>query len=170
MRCMVSMNMLGALTLSMLLNRSPIRPELNSRLQTESNPPPVGVVDCGPLTDSILVVHNRDGYVVHHKIGQKRSDETVVRPHPLDVSAAANAENYSLSSPYDADYAAARHPLKVVAEIEGHRLCLVRGFLGERRSGEQSPRLHGRALALFATPDSAQTREDLSGCVEVDWV
>ena len=117
--------MVSALALSILFGPcvlplgSQIRHELAAELQPESIPPPLGVVDCRLLTDSILVVHYRDGYVLHHKIGQKRSDETVVRPHPLDVIAAAKADEYTLSSRNDADYSTSRHPLSVARKSKG---------------------------------------------------
>jgi hypothetical protein len=53
------------------------------------------------LTDRILLVHVREGRVVHHKRGEPRSQETVLLD-PLDVAAAARPQSYALSGPQGA--------------------------------------------------------------------
>src|SRR5437868_1567714 len=55
------------------------------------------IVDVLPLTNRILMVHFQDGHVVHHKKGQKRTDEQVVAK-PLDLEQAVLRANYRLSS------------------------------------------------------------------------
>ncbi len=55
------------------------------------------VVSVLPLTDRIVMVHLNEGKVIHHKLGQKRSDEKVVID-PLDVVKATRPATFSLRS------------------------------------------------------------------------
>jgi hypothetical protein len=76
------------------------------------------VVEVLPLTDRILMVHLDDGYVIHHKRGQKRSDERVVAV-PLDVAAASRAATYAISSPDDPAYRKSVRPSDVGRKTKG---------------------------------------------------
>lgn len=58
------------------------------------------ILDCGPLTDRIVLVHFKDGYVIHHKRGEARTHETVITD-PLDTAAAENPASYTIESPDD---------------------------------------------------------------------
>ena len=71
-----------------------------------------------PLTDRILMVHFQDGYVVHHKKGQKRTDEKVVAK-PLDVELAAKPASYLLSSSDDPAYKRGRNPTHIGRKSKG---------------------------------------------------
>jgi hypothetical protein len=82
-------------------------------LTAESFPPRIGVVDVRPLTNSILVIHYRDGYVLHHKAGQKRGEETVVLRNPLNVKSASLASSFLVSSTGDAHYMSPVSPQKI---------------------------------------------------------
>ena len=75
------------------------------------------VKDVLPLTESIVLVHFDDGYVVHHKKGQKRSDERVV-VQPLDVAKAQDPASYTVSSSDDASFGTAK-PLRVSRKTKG---------------------------------------------------
>jgi endoglucanase len=50
------------------------------------------------LTDRILLLHVKEGHVVHHQKGQPRSAEKVVID-PLDVAAAMRPDSYTLTGP-----------------------------------------------------------------------
>lgn len=71
-----------------------------------------------PLTDRIVLLHFDEGYVVHHGIGQKRTDERVVI-RPLDVTVAGSATSYRISSADDPAYRAARQPTKIARKAKG---------------------------------------------------
>jgi hypothetical protein len=76
------------------------------------------LVDASPLTDRIVLLHFKDGHVVHHKLGQKRSDEKVVTD-PLDVKAASQAATYRISSLTDPSYKQCRAPVDVGRKTKG---------------------------------------------------
>ncbi len=76
------------------------------------------VVDVLPLTDRVVMVHFDDGYVIHHKDGQPRSEETVV-VDPLDTAAASQPGSYSISSADDSVYSAPQRPLDVGRKTKG---------------------------------------------------
>jgi endoglucanase len=71
-----------------------------------------------PLTDGIIMIHFRDGHVIHHQRGQSRSDEKVV-VDPLDTAAASTVSSYSISSPDDAGYAQERSPAQIGRKSKG---------------------------------------------------
>jgi hypothetical protein len=54
------------------------------------------ILDVQPLTDRILMVHFKDGYVEHHKKGQPRSQEIVITD-PLDLGAATRLMTRSIA-------------------------------------------------------------------------
>jgi hypothetical protein len=70
------------------------------------------IVGVTPLTSTILVVQYDDGYAIHHKRGQHRTDESMVVT-PLDVAKAMEANRYALSSSDDGNYASALSPLSI---------------------------------------------------------
>jgi endoglucanase len=76
------------------------------------------VVDVLPLTDRIVMLHFDDGYVIHHKRGQARSDEQVI-VDPLDVEAASRADSYQIVSTDDAAYGQPRNPVDVGRKSKG---------------------------------------------------
>ncbi|RYG25873.1 hypothetical protein EON82_05540, partial [bacterium] len=76
------------------------------------------LVEVSPLTDRIVLLHFKDGYVVHHKLGQKRSDEKVV-VDPLDVSVASDRVSYRIISPTDPSYKQAKLPIDVGRKSKG---------------------------------------------------
>jgi hypothetical protein len=71
-----------------------------------------------PLTDHILMLHFKDGHVIHHKRGQARSDEKV-EVLPLDVVAASRPTAYLLSSMRDTAYGKGRAPVSVYRKSKG---------------------------------------------------
>ncbi|MEK7475752.1 MAG: glycoside hydrolase family 9 protein [Candidatus Coatesbacteria bacterium] len=76
------------------------------------------IVEVGPLTDRIVLVHFNEGHVVHHGRGQARSDERVVTS-PLDAAAASRAECYEIVSGDDPAYATPRRPADVGRKSKG---------------------------------------------------
>ncbi len=72
-----------------------------------------------PLTDRIVMVHVKEGHVIHHRKGQKRDDGEKVVLTPLDAAAASRAENWTLSSADDPAYTAGLHPSKVGRKSKG---------------------------------------------------
>lgn len=76
------------------------------------------IVEVAPLTNRIVLVHFKDGYVVHHQKGQKRSDEKVVTDS-LDVAQAALPANYRLSSDGDAAYKIGQAPTRIGRKSKG---------------------------------------------------
>jgi hypothetical protein len=76
------------------------------------------LVDVLPLTDRIVMLHFDDGYVVHHKRGQARSDEQVI-VDPLDVEAASRPDSYGIASADDPAYAQPRTPADVGRKSKG---------------------------------------------------
>ena len=89
-------------------------------LRAESFPPRTGLIDVRPLTNRILVIHYRDGYVVHHKLGQKRGDEMVILKNPLNVKLSSIAANFQISSASDAHYLPLTCPRKVDRKSKGY--------------------------------------------------
>jgi endoglucanase len=86
---------------------------------TDTFPPKTGLVDVRPVTNRIVALHWRDGYVIHHKIGQKLTDERVVLDHPLDVRKAIVAGDYVVSSPDDSRFTGGLHPISVGRKSKG---------------------------------------------------
>jgi endoglucanase len=76
------------------------------------------LADIGPLTDRIIMLHFRDGHVVHHQRGQSYSDEKVI-VNPLDTAAAAVAANYQITSADDPAYTQPQHPTQVGRKSKG---------------------------------------------------
>ncbi len=76
------------------------------------------LVDIGPITDQIILVHLNEGHVVHHGLGQKRSDEKVIIA-PLDIAAASDPSSYRITSPNDAAFHGGLTPLKVGRKSKG---------------------------------------------------
>src|SRR5437868_627775 len=64
------------------------------------------------LTDRVLMLHFKDGYVQHHRRGEPRSAEQVLAV-PLDVTAASRPSSYTLTSADDPAYRQARQPVEV---------------------------------------------------------
>jgi endoglucanase len=76
------------------------------------------VVEVAPVNNRIVMVHFKDGYVIHHKIGQRREDETVVQ-NPLNVVAASLSGSYSISSTQDPAYLGGKAPLSIGRKSKG---------------------------------------------------
>jgi endoglucanase len=76
------------------------------------------ILDVQPLTDRILMVHFKDGYVEHHKKGQARSQEIVITD-PLDLGAATRLNSYTITSPDDAIYRTGRAPVGLGRKSKG---------------------------------------------------
>jgi hypothetical protein len=64
------------------------------------------------------MIHFKDGYVIHHKIGQAREDEQVVQD-PLDVRIAATPASYWIQSATDPAYKEPKTPLSVGRKSKG---------------------------------------------------
>ncbi len=67
------------------------------------------VVEFKPVTNKILMVRFDDGYVVHHKKGEMRTNEEAI-VNPLDVAKAMLVGSYSVSSNDDPNYATPLSP------------------------------------------------------------
>ncbi len=70
------------------------------------------IIEVTPLTNKILVVHFDDGYAIHHKRGQTRTNESMV-VNPLDVIKAMLKNSYSISSNDDSDFINGLNPTEV---------------------------------------------------------
>lgn len=82
-------------------------------------PPKTGLLSVQPASESVLELHFRDGYVVHHKIGEKRSEEQVVLADPLDVNLATELQNVLVSSTDDPDYKTPQPPKAIHRKSKG---------------------------------------------------
>jgi hypothetical protein len=76
------------------------------------------VVECLPLTESILMIHLNEGKVIYHQAGQKRSDDRVI-VNPLNSERAHNASNYRITSPQDPSYAMPVTPSRIGRKSKG---------------------------------------------------
>jgi len=76
-------------------------------------------VEALPLTDRILMIHVKEGHVVHHHKGQKRDEGEKVVLLPLDTAAAGRAEAWTVSCPDDPAFAGGLHPQKVGRKSKG---------------------------------------------------
>lgn len=76
------------------------------------------VVEVLPLTDGIVMIHLREGHVIHHQDGQARSDEKVIIS-PLDTTAASQAGTYQIVSTDDPGYAQPQPPVSLGRKSKG---------------------------------------------------
>lgn len=76
------------------------------------------LVEFGPLTDRIVLLHLDDGHVEHHNRGTPRSDERVV-VDPLDTIAAMRPDSYALVSADDPAYRSPVAPRGVGRKTKG---------------------------------------------------
>jgi endoglucanase len=76
------------------------------------------IVEVVPITNKIVMVHFNDGYVIHHKIGRPRTDETVVLS-ALDLTAATKTSSYSITSTNDTKYRTAKTPTSLGRKTKG---------------------------------------------------
>jgi len=76
------------------------------------------LVEAAPLTDRIVLLHFKDGHVVHHRRGEARSHEAVVTD-PLDVAVASSPASYRISSVSDPAYRTGRAPTDVGRKSKG---------------------------------------------------
>ncbi len=76
------------------------------------------LVDVSPLSDRIVLLHFKDGHVVHHKRGQTRGDETVVQA-ALDVVAATKPSAYRIESAGDPIFRAGVEPTSIGRKSKG---------------------------------------------------
>ncbi len=83
-----------------------------------AEPPGPQLVEVLPLDDRIVMLHFDEGHVVHHRRGMPRSDERVVAS-PLELTAAARATNYRITSSDDPAYAGPRAPDSVGRKSKG---------------------------------------------------
>src|SRR4051812_44484191 len=81
-------------------------------------PPASDLVEVTPLSNKIVLLHFDDGYVIHHKRGQKRQDEQVVN-NPLDTARASSPGTYKITSTDDPAYKAGRLPQAVGRKSKG---------------------------------------------------
>lgn len=93
--------------------------EIAAENTPEGYPPKTGLIDLRRTDEHTLTVHWRDGYVIHHKIGQKRTDEKVVLVPPLAVALASNGDSYQLFSRDDNAFANGLKPDRVNRKSKG---------------------------------------------------
>ena len=82
------------------------------------------IVDVLPLTSKILVIHFDDGYVIHHKRGQQRTDEQAITD-PLNILQATLLGSYTLLSNTDANYSTAKNPSDLGRKSKGTEFALI---------------------------------------------
>ncbi|MFQ3676801.1 MAG: glycoside hydrolase family 9 protein [Fimbriimonadaceae bacterium] len=75
-------------------------------------------VEVRPLTDRIVMVHVDEGFVEHHRRGQRRNQATV-HIKPLDVAIASRPATHSLRSATDPNYRNGRAPTDVGRKSKG---------------------------------------------------
>ena len=76
------------------------------------------IQDVSPLNDQIIVLHLNEGHVVHHRLGQRRSDEKVVI-EPLNVDLACKPSTYQVICANDRFYKVGAHPVQVGRKSKG---------------------------------------------------
>lgn len=76
------------------------------------------VVAVQALTERVVMLHFKEGWVEHHRRGEPRSQERVV-VHPLDTTAASKSEAYAIVSPDDPAYRRPAKPLRVGRKSKG---------------------------------------------------
>src|SRR6185295_8530480 len=76
-------------------------------------------VEVLPLTERILMVHVKEGHVIHHQKGQKRDQGERVVLTQLDAAAASRAEAWTVSCPDDPNFKAGVNPQKVGRKSKG---------------------------------------------------
>src|SRR5262245_3600910 len=81
--------------------------------------PDMEVAETLPLTDRILMVHLKEGHVVHHQKGQRRDAGERVILTELDAAAASRLEGWTISCAADPNFAAGLHPLKIGRKSKG---------------------------------------------------
>jgi hypothetical protein len=76
------------------------------------------VVEVLPVHDRMLMVHISEGHVIHHTLGQARTDEKVVIS-PLDVEAASKPAAYRITSADDPVYTPGVAPSRIGRKAMG---------------------------------------------------
>ncbi|MDD5571758.1 MAG: glycoside hydrolase family 9 protein [Bacteroidales bacterium] len=76
------------------------------------------IISATPLTDKIILVHFKDGYIRHHLKGEIRANEWAITT-PLNVTNAGNKNNYNVTSPDDANYSTAIIPSDLGRKTKG---------------------------------------------------
>ena len=71
-----------------------------------------------PITNSIVMLHFDEGFVIHHKLGDKRENETLVHT-PLNVGSATNLSSYSIISTDDPNYSSGKPPIDLSQKSKG---------------------------------------------------
>ncbi len=83
------------------------------------------------------MLHFDDGYVIHHKRGEPRTQEKVV-VNPLDAGTASNPRTYAVQSADDPAYHAARMPVSVGRKSKGTEFAwLVDSWVNNRAVNTQ---------------------------------
>jgi hypothetical protein len=72
-----------------------------------------------PLTDRILMVHLKEGHVVHHQKGQRRDAGERVILTELDAAAASRIEGWTIACAADPNFATGLHPQKIGRKSKG---------------------------------------------------
>jgi endoglucanase len=107
------------------------------------------VVDVLAVTDQIIMVHFKDGHVIHHKIGQRREDETVVQD-PLDVVAASRPTAYTISCTSDPAYRDGKAPLQIGRKSKGTDFAWhIDRWVGDHAENDQPDHTKEHWLYLF---------------------
>lgn len=76
-------------------------------------------VEVLPLTERIVMVHVKEGHVLHHRKGQKRDEGEKVVLTPLDVQAASRPEAWTVSCQEEPKFTSGVHPEKVGRKSKG---------------------------------------------------
>ncbi|MFZ4506468.1 MAG: cellulase N-terminal Ig-like domain-containing protein [Fimbriimonas sp.] len=116
------------------------------------------LVEVLPVSDQIIALHFNEGYVIHHKAGQKRGDEQVVID-PLDVGKAILPGTYSLTGT-DPAYATAAKPTWVGRKSKGSDFAwFVDRWMGDHAENDRPDHVkeHWIYLSLPRPLKSGQT-------------
>jgi endoglucanase len=76
------------------------------------------LISVRPLTNRILMLHFKDGKVIHHQQGQKW-EQAKIEEVPLNVTAATSIDNYTLSSSDDSNYSSTKKPSRLGQKSKG---------------------------------------------------
>src|SRR5678816_878169 len=118
-----------------------------------------------PLTDRILMVHLKEGHVVHHLKGQRRDEGERVILTELDAAAASRPEAWTILSKDDPNYAQGVHPQKLGRKSKGTDFAwMVQGWDPKNNRTANKDPDHAEDCLLY-TSDAADERSsvDLGG-------
>lgn len=88
-------------------------------------PRPFDLVEVLPLNETIIMIHVKEGHVVHQKLGERRKDGERVELTQLDVVAAVNPEKWNVSCKSDNKFAKNVKPIKIGRKSKGTEFAFM---------------------------------------------